>query len=223
MERLFQGRKRDLNFIFQPFVWQGGVILQTKARIRVIKADGSSEEYLHTKVLATLNNCLVASGQPNMQVAEEFADVITYHLYKQKVHSVTSDEIFALIKGILCSTGFDEAAEILSTCQLQRSLRRGRVEVLSADINDLCDAEDAYKNDGQKTRSRWNKSKIVSDLVTEYGLELQLARTIAGAVEEKILNLQLRKISTTLIKQIVLGEAAAMLCAHRQLQEASAF
>ena len=184
----------------------------------MIKADGTSEDYLHTKVLATFNNCLATSGNPDIQIAEEFADVITYHLYRQKVRSVTSDEIFALIKGILCSTSFDEAAETLITHQLQRSIRRRRIEVLSADINDLCDAEDVYKNDGQKTRSRWNKSKIVSDLVTEYGLERQLARTIAGAVEEKILNLQLRQVSAALIKQIVLGESAAMLCAHRQLQ-----
>jgi hypothetical protein len=193
-------------------------MLQTKARVKVLKADGSSEDYLHTKVLATFNNCLAALGQSDIKVAEEFADVITYHLYKQKVHSVASGEIFTMIKGVLCSTGFEEAAEILSTHQSSRSLMRGRIEVLSVDVRNLSSAEDAYKNDGQNSPGRWNKSRIVSDLVTKYKLERQLARTIAGAVEEKILNLRLRRLSTELIKQIVLGETAAMLHAHRQLQ-----
>ena len=193
--------------------------MQARAKVRVIKADGSGEDYLHTKVLAAFNSCLAASGNPDIELAEEFAEVITYHLYKRDVRSVTADEIFSLIKEVLCSTGFDDAAEILNSHQLQRGIRRGRLEVLSADINNLCDAEDVYKNDGQDIHSRWNKSKIVSDLVEEYGLERQLARTIAGAVEEKVLALQLRQVSTELIKQIVLAETAAMLSAQSQLQK----
>ena len=74
-----------------------------------------------------------------------------------------------------------------------------------------------YK-DERKINGRWNKSRIVSDLVEEDGLERQLARTIAGAVEEKILGLQLRQVSTKLVKQIVLAETGAMLHANKQLQ-----
>jgi hypothetical protein len=221
MERLHQGRRRDLNFIFRPFVWQGGPILQTKARIRVIKADGAVEDYLHTKVLATINNCMTAAGHFDILFTEEFAEVITYHLYKQSAaggHTIGSDQIFAIVKAILCSTGFDDAAEILTNHQLQRKLRRGRIEVLSDNINDHCEAQDLHKRDRQKINSRWNKSKIVSDLVEEKGLERQLARVVAGAVEEKVLNLQLRQVSAELIRQIVIAESAAMLCAQSQLQ-----
>jgi hypothetical protein len=222
-----------LNFIFWPFVWQGGSILRTKARIRVIKADGTSEDYLHTKVLATINSCMTAAGHFDILFTEEFAEVITYHLYKQSAaggHTIRSDQIFAIVKAILCSTGFDDAAEILSNHQWQRNLKRGRIEVLKNCLFAFgppkADAEDVYKNDGQKMNppsAEWNKSKIVSDLVEEKGLERQLARAVAGAVEEKILNLQLRQVSAELIRQIVIAESAAMLCAHRQLQEESAF
>jgi len=200
--------------------------LQTKARIRVVKADGAVEDYLHTKVLATINNCMTAAGHFDILFTEEFAEVITYHLYKQSAaggHTIGSDQIFAIVKAILCSTGFDDAAEILNNHQLQRKLRRGRIEVLSDNINDHCEAQDLHKRDRQKINSRWNKSKIVSGLVEENGLERQLARAVAGAVEEKVLNLQLRQVSAELIRQIVIAESAAMLCAHRQLQEESAF
>jgi hypothetical protein len=193
----------------------------------VIKADGAVEDYLHTKVLATINNCMTAAGHFDILFTEEFAEVITYHLYKQKIHTIGSDQIFAIVKAILCSTGFDDAAEILTNHQLQRKLRRGRIEVLKNYLSAFGGvAEDVYKNDGQKMNppsAEWNKSKIVFDLVEEKGLERQLARVVAGAVEEKVLNLQLRQVSAELIRQIVIAESAAMLCAHRQLQEESAF
>jgi hypothetical protein len=197
----------------------------------VIKADGAVEDYLHTKVLATINNCMTAAGHFDILFTEEFAEVITYHLYKQSAaggHTIGSDQIFAIVKAILCSTGFDDAAEILNNHQLQRKLRRGRIEVLKNCLSAFggSGAEDVYKNDGQKMNppsAEWSKSKIVSDLVEENGLERQLARAVAGAVEEKVLNLQLRQVSAELIRQIVLAESAAMLCAHRQLQEESAF
>ena len=196
----------------------------------MIKADGAVEDYLHTKVLATINNCMTAAGHFDILFTEEFAEVITYHLYKQKIHTIGSDQIFAIVKAILCSTGFDDAAEILSNHQLQRKLRRGRIEVLKNYLSAFgppkAGAEDVYKSDGQKMNppsAEWSKSKIVSDLVEEKGLERQLARAVAGAVEEKVLNLQLRQVSAELIRQIVIAESAAMLCAHRQLQEESAF
>ncbi len=190
----------------------------------MVKADGAVEDYLHTKVLATINNCMTAAGHFDILFTEEFAEVITYHLYKQKIHTIGSDQIFAIVKAILCSTGFDDAAEILTNHQLQRKLRRGRIEVLKNCLFAFGrnDAEDVYKNDGQKMNppsAEWNKSKIVSDLVEENGLERQLARVVAGAVEEKVLNLQLRQVSAELIRQIVIAESAAMLCAQSQLQK----
>jgi hypothetical protein len=196
--------------------------MQTKAKIRVVKADGSVEDYLHTKVLATINNCMTVAGHFDILFTEEFAEVITYHLYRQSAagaHTIASDQIFALVKAVLCSTGFDDAAEILNYHQWQRNLRRGRIEVLPACKDGLCGTGGVHK-DEQKVNppsAEWNKSRIASDLV-EDGFDRQLARIVAGAVEEKILNLQLRRVSTELIRQIVIAESAAFVSAHRQLQ-----
>jgi hypothetical protein len=49
-------------------------------QLRVVKADGSTEAYLHTKVLGTVNNALTAAGQGDMTLAEHLAEVVTFHL-----------------------------------------------------------------------------------------------------------------------------------------------
>jgi len=42
-------------------------VIQTQ--LKVIKADGSIEEYLHTKVMGTLNNALGEIEQANIDIA----------------------------------------------------------------------------------------------------------------------------------------------------------
>jgi len=192
--------------------------MQSRAKITVIKADGTAEDYFHTKVLAAINNCMTAAGHCDILLAEEFAQVITYHLHKEKIRSIRSEQIPALIKEVLCSTGFEDAAEALASHQLTRAVRRSRLEVVSDGSED--NHKDEVYKDEQHTKERWNKSRILRDLVDKAGLERQLARTIASAVEEKVLSLQLRKVSTKLIKQLVLAETEAMLCAKEQLQSA---
>jgi hypothetical protein len=51
-----------------------------------------------------------------------------------------------------------------------------------------------------------------------YGINRQTARTIASLVEEKVLKIGIRMIPASLIKQLVLGDAAAVLQAQQQLQ-----
>ena len=189
--------------------------MQTRAKKIVIKADGSIEGYFHTKILSTINNCMTQAGHFEMKMAEEFAKVITYHLFKEKIHTIRSDQILALIKEVLCSTGYDDAAEALSSHQLQRIIRRSRIEVVSDDDSGGSDGQGMVMR-GQT--SRWNKTKIADDLMANFGFERQLARTVAGAVEEKVLNLNLRRVSTKLIKQIVLAETVPMLSASNQMQ-----
>ena len=68
------------------------------------------------------------------------------------------------------------------------------------------------------SRSRWEKSRIVKDLVEKHDVSRQTARMIASMVEEKIFNMGLTLVPASLIKQLVLGDAAAVLRAQRQLQ-----
>lgn len=193
----------------------GGV----KNKLKVVKADGSVEEYLHTKVIGTISSALSSAEQADVYVAEQLAEVVTYFLYhKQNRRTITSGEIFSAVKAVLADTRYSEAAIALNDYHYRRKLKRSRIEVVSVDVCELSDAKMLHELGSESHRSRWNKSKIVAGLVSKYDVDYQTARTIASMVEDKILNMELALISSSLIKQLVLGDTAALLRAERQLQ-----
>ncbi|MHC4345499.1 MAG: hypothetical protein ACYSUP_12540 [Planctomycetota bacterium] len=145
--------------------------------------------------------------------------MVTYFLYhKQKPLIASSSEILSIIEAVLTATGREDAAIAVSEHHFERRLKRSRVEVVAVDIERLSDA-DALAADGHTNgRSRWHKSRIVEDLITKHNLSRQTARTIASMVEEKVFNMGISSVPVSLIKQLVLGDAAAVLRAERQLQ-----
>ena len=192
-----------------------------QTQLKVIKADGSVEEYAHTKVMGTINNALDKIGQADVYIAEQLAEVVTYFLYHRQNHrSATSSEIFSIIKAVLTAISYEDAAIGLSEHHFERRLKRSRTEVVSIDIQDLTDTELLVGTEGTNSRSRWDKSRIVEDLVIKYDLCQPTARAIASMVEEKIFNMGINLVPSSLIKQLVLGDTATVLRAQRQLQTA---
>ena len=190
-----------------------------QTQLKVIKADGSVEEYLHTKVLGAISNALGSAGQADIGIAEQLADVVTYYLYhKQNRRITTSSEIFSVIKAVLAATNYEDAAIVLTEHHFERKLKRSRIEVVWIDVQELEDAELLTNGEGTDNRCRWDKSRIVEGLVTKYDVSRQTARTIASMVEEKIFSMGITLIPGSLIKQLVLNDAAAVLRAQRQLQ-----
>jgi transcriptional regulator NrdR family protein len=188
-------------------------------QLKVIKADGTVEQYLHTKVIGTISNALGSNGRSDTYVAEELAEVVTYYLYnRQNRRSATSSEILSIIKAVLSATSYEDAAAALSEHHFERRLKRSRIEVASIDIEELADAEKLCTTEHLDGRSRWEKSRIVRDLVEKHSVPRQTARMIASMVEEKIFNMGLTLVPASLVKQLVLNDAATILRAQRQLQ-----
>ena len=188
-------------------------------QLKVVKADGSVEGYLHTKVVGTISNALGLIDQADICVAEELAEAVTYFLYrKQKPLVISSNEIFSIIEAVLMATGYEDAAAALSEHHFERKLKRSRIEVVCVDVYELADAEELCRAERPVGRGRWEKSRIVNDLVIKYGVCRQTARVIASMVEEKVFNMGVTLVSASLIKQLVLRDAAAVLRAERQLQ-----
>lgn len=180
-------------------------------QLKVIKCDGSVEEYLHTKVIGTFNNALDLIGKPNVFAAEQFSEAVTFHLYQEKTaHAVTSDEIHLMIESVLNATGYYYAAKLLTEYRFTRRLKRKRIEVL----------DDKFKENqsGYRHPRLWDKSRIIEDLITKNCLSRQMARVVASSVEQKILNLEMIKVSRRLIEQLVIADMNAMLQAQKQLQ-----
>ncbi len=190
-----------------------------QTQLKVIKADGSIEEYLHTKVMGTINNTLGQVDLANIEIAEEFAEVVTFFLYNQyNRRTVTSSDIFSMIKVVLAATGYEDAAVALSEHHYMRKLKRSRIEVVSVDVQNLADIEFVTDPEETSDRFRWDKSRIVEDLINGHEINRQTARTIAAIVEEKIFKLGMTLVPTSLIKQLVLNDTATVLRAQRELQ-----
>ncbi len=190
-----------------------------RAQLKVVKADGSVEHYLHTKVVGTINNALGAIDEANIDMAEQFTEVVTFFLYHQQGRRrVNSSEIFSMIQVVLASTGYEAAAEALSRHHFERKLKRSRTEVIAVDIQNLRDAEFFVGTEEAGVRTRWDKCRIAEDLIDECGMDRQTARMIAAMVEEKIFNMGMTRIPSSLIKQLVLGDTAAVERAREQFQ-----
>ncbi len=191
----------------------------TKEQLKVVKSDGGSEQYLHTKVIGAINNALNSAGEPDIGVAEELAEVVTYFLYNKHGHdSISSNEILSIIKAVLTGARYEDAAVALNEHYYLRRLKRSRIEVVSVDLCDLTDAETLWGDGTAGHRNRWDKSRIVADLITKGNIDYHTARTIAAIVEEKVIAMGTSVISTSLIKQLVLTDTAAILRAQNQLQ-----
>ena len=188
-------------------------------QLKVVKRDGSVEGYLHTKVMGSVSSALAETEQGGIHVAEELAEVVTYFLYRNhKSNFVSSSEIFSIVKAVLGGTGYEDAAIVLSEHHFQRRLKRSRIEVVSADIREIADAESVNNPLELDQRSSWEKSRIASYLVSKHNVSWQTARVISSIVEQKVFNIGVVLVPSSLIKQLVLTEAAMVLRAERQLQ-----
>ena len=180
-------------------------------QLSVIKANGTTEEYLHTKVFGTFSHALDDIGQTNIFAAEQFAEAVTFHLYQNNhSRSVKSDDIHDLIVTVLNETGYHDAAAVLKDHRMYRNIWRARIEVFN----------DSYTSaaSNMPKASRWNKTRVITDLTQKYDLEQKLARAIAGSVEEKIIKLGMTHIHSNLVEQLVIAETNVMVHAERELE-----
>jgi len=187
-------------------------------QLRVIKADGTEEEYLHTKVIATFVNAFAVPAEKNTSIAQQLAEAVTFYLYNAHGSSkITTTEVLSIIKAVLCSTGFDTAAEVLTEHQQRRNLLRMRVKVIKADMDNLSASAPLLQIDRFGPDEHWNKSKITNNLIKKYNLDTVTARTVASIVEEKILDSGFRLVPTGFIRFLALWQMQVMLSAHQQI------
>lgn len=186
-------------------------------KLGVIKTDGSFETYLHTKVLGTLCNAFGLTEQSDLYLAQELAEVVTYYLYHDKEQlsrQVPSSEVLSIIKVVLTTTGHDHVAAALSEYHYERLLKRNRTEVAYTSIQVLSDARQLCEDDPSLPRNKWNKAQIVDDLIHDHQLPRQVARAVAGMVEEKVLRIGLTVVPSDLIRLLMLNDAAMMIRAQ---------
>ncbi len=175
-------------------------------QIRVIKADGQVEPYLHTKVLGTFHNALGLVEDATLFAAEQLAEAVTFYLYQHRPQStLSSDEIHLMVASVLSATGFANAAEALNRYRLMRQLKRRRIEVIGPSVE-------------MDETATWNKSRLADSLARKHFIDALTARAIAATVEEKVLAMKVTRLRKPLLNQLILNDVENFLDASRQLE-----
>lgn len=191
-------------------------------QFRVEKSDGSNEIYLHTKVIGSIGAALAEAGFFDVGVAEQLAEAVTTFLRRRHgCHSVVStDEIHSMIEAALSDTGYEGAALCLHTHRINRQTQRARVEVTRRVVDDGLDNDRCgLCMDESLICEPWNKSVIVCDLLCRGELPSEIARAVASGVEEKVLKLGCRSVTSTLVRELVANEVLATRRAQEALEK----
>lgn len=190
-------------------------------QLRVEKSDGTFEVYLHTKVMGALGAGLSESGSYDPKLVEELAEAVTMFVRRYYMgRAVASDELHSMIEVVLCDTGYEKAALVLHENRIRRQIRRSRTEVIHlypTNSRTFLGKDDLESV--QRFTQPWNKSVIVTDLEGESELPYEVARAVAGSVEEKVLGMGCRTVTSSLVRELVGNELLAMRMAQRALAD----
>ncbi len=166
------------------------------------KRDGRSVAYDEQKIAEAIGKAARSAGHDNATIGRDLASVVTMYLEKYRERELpTSEEIQQLVEKILFDTGHPAIAR----AYIVHRERKGRLSEASAPP-----AEDLFPSNlllvEGATRGEvapWGREKIIAALTKEAGLEEPAAAEIAGAVEQKIFRLGQRRVSTSLIRELV--------------------
>ncbi len=168
----------------------------------VRKRDGRVVPYDEQKIAEAITRAARSSGQDNPTIGRDLAGVVTMYLERYRDRETpASEEIQQLVEKILFDTGH---APIARSYIVHRE-RKGQPAESAAPPTDDLFPTNLLLVDGA-TRAEvapWGRERITTALTKEAGLEPQAATEIAGAVEQKIFRLGQRRVSTTLIRELV--------------------
>ena len=169
----------------------------------VRKRDGNVAPYDEQKIAEAIAKAARASGLDNGTIGRDLASVVT--MYLERYHereTPTSQEIQQLVEKILFDTG---NAPIARAYIVHREKKGQPAEAPAAPPSEDLFPTNLLLVDGATTGevAPWGRERIIAALTKEAGLEAQAASEIAGAVEQKIFRLGQRRISTSLIRELV--------------------
>lgn len=174
----------------------------------VRKRDGRVVPYDEQKIAEAIVRAARAAGHDNATIGRDLASVVTMYLERYRERDVpTSEEIQRLVEKILFDTGHAAVAR----AYIVYRERKGRpADGACPPVEDLFPANLVLVDGATRGEvAPWGRERIIAALTKEAGLEEAAAAEIAGAVEQKIFQLGQRRVSTTLIRELVNHELLA--------------
>jgi len=176
---------------------------------RVRKRDGREVPFDARKISAAIFKAIRATGGDDERLASELAEVVAITLGRRGPKPVPGiEEIQDLVERVLMETGH---APVAKAYILYRD-RRARIREMLAVRRESPEKvrSPAVLGDPRETLEPWTKGKIVAALLMEADLPREVAETVAGRVEERVFDSGLRRISTSLVRELVDNELFAL-------------
>jgi transcriptional regulator NrdR family protein len=175
----------------------------------VRKRDGRVVPFDETKIVDAIYKAVRSVGKGDRALAEDLASAVTHFFEKKFAGTIPGiEDIQDQVETVLIETGH---AEIAKAYILYRNKRTSVRDVLQVRKPPPERSPQEGPGGAKLVEDRmgvapWSKSKIAAALIREADMEADMAEEIAGAVERKVFASGLRRISTSLIRELVDNE-----------------
>ena len=164
----------------------------------VKKRDGRVESYDESKLAGAIYRAACAAGQDNRYLSNDLAGAVTTYLERYHDREVPeSAEIQSMVEKILLETGHADIAKAFM-------LYREQAASPAVAKGDLFPSEPLMVDAATRDEvSAWGRERITAALVKEAGLDEPAAREIATVVEAKVFGVGQKRVSSSLIRELV--------------------
>ena len=184
----------------------------------VIKREGQLVEFDRKKIVEAIFAAMQVMGEENKSRSEKITDQVIKKLeerFKDKIPQV--EEVQDIVEETLIKEGMVKVAKAYILYRDKRSRIRESLKVRKKIVNhkSMTDLSLLVSAPTSENIFPWDREKIVHALVKEAETPLNISRKIAKAVEEKIFDLGLSEITTSLIRELVDNELFARGYEHK--------
>lgn len=184
----------------------------------VRKREGQLVEFDRKKIVEAIFAAMQVMGEENKSRSEKITDQVIKKLeerFKDKIPQV--EEVQDIVEETLIKEGMVKVAKAYILYRDKRSRIRESLKVRKKIKNhkSMTDLSLLVSTPTSENIFPWDRKKIVQALVKEAELPLNISSKIAKAVEEKIFDLGLIEITTSLIRELVDNELFARGYEHK--------
>jgi len=175
----------------------------------VVKRDGRRVPFNRQKIADAIFKAAQAVGGSDRVLAEELAKVVTMFLEKNYGSSTPHiEDIQDTVEKVLIETGHAKTAKAYILYRDKRARIREALKVRKSVVENgnSTDLSLLVNTERRDEILKWDKGKIAAALEVEADIPSHVAHEIASAVERRVMGSGLKRISTSLIRELTDNE-----------------
>ena len=167
--------------------------MKSNATIQLAKRDGTREPFQAAKLRRCFAIGMNACGYEE-HLADDLVRAVWLHLKEwPESRPPKTEYVFRCVRTVLKETGLRDVAKFLDRYRRERAGRRSQVRV-------------ALDRRAESPPRAWQKGHVVRALQKRFGLARTTARVLGNEVEQRVLGLGYRLVSSSLITELVRNE-----------------